>query len=79
MMSLTRPLRILIKGTHFLRGNPEGTHAELKGNPVIRIIPNIYDYSRELLAPCEQKKGERPIPFSTKAHYLSWNAFLEEK
>ena len=47
-MSLTRPLCILIKGTHFLRGNPEGTHAELKGNPVIRIIPNIHDYCPQL-------------------------------
>ena len=43
-MSLTRPLCILIKGTHFLRGNPEGTHAELKGNPVIRLILTLNDY-----------------------------------
>ena len=27
----------LIKGTHFLRGNPKGTHTELKGNPVTRL------------------------------------------
>ena len=43
-MSLTRPLCILIKGTHFLRGNPEGTHAELKGNPVTRSKNNIHNY-----------------------------------
>ena len=28
MTSLTRPLCILIKGTHFLRGNPHGTQGE---------------------------------------------------
>ena len=43
--SLTSPLCILIKGTHFLRGNPKGTHTELKGNPATGIIPNIYNYS----------------------------------
>ena len=35
---LTRPLCILIKGTHFLRGNPKGTQMELKGNPATRLI-----------------------------------------
>ena len=38
MMSLTRPLCILIKGTHFLPGNPKGTHMELKGNPATKLI-----------------------------------------
>ena len=37
MTSLTRPLCISIKGTHVLRGNPKGTHTELKGNPVTRL------------------------------------------
>ena len=40
---MTRPLCISIKGTHFLRRNPKGTHTELKGNPVTRIkMLNIY-------------------------------------
>ena len=32
------------KGNPLLRGNPKGTHTELKGNPVTGIIPNIYNY-----------------------------------
>ena len=60
MMSLTRPLCILIKGTHFLRGNPEGTHVELKGNPVIRLIPMNIDY----LSVSKQLKVESELKFS---------------
>ena len=62
-MSLTRPLCILIKGTHFLRGNPEGTHAELKGNPVIRLILLNIDYLRPSLV--KLQKG-----FQVRSQYL---------
>ena len=44
MTSLTRPLGILIKGTHFLRGNPKGTHTERKGNAATGIILTLNDY-----------------------------------
>ena len=44
LTSLTRPLCILIKETHFLRGNPKGAHTELKRNPVTRIKMTFYIY-----------------------------------
>ena len=52
MTSLTRPLCILIKETHILRGNSKGTHTELKGNPVIRLILTFYDDSYHPLTSC---------------------------
>ena len=88
-MSLTRPLCILIKGTHFLRGNPEGTHAELKGNPVIRIILLNIDYweSRESRITCMRmlrtlpfppKSGEKPYLWLPSRFGL-WRDFLNRE
>ena len=55
MTSLTRPLCILIEGTHFLQGNPKGTHTELKRNPATRIKMTFYKEEEEE----EEKEGKQ--------------------